>query len=238
MKTTSLKGTWSQALWAFVWPILLILGIRWALVEPYVIPSGSMIPNLLVSDHIFVQKSSFGLRLPFSDRWLLRWGEPRPGDVIVFRYPESPSIFYIKRLIGRPGDHVRVENGRVSVNGHSWELAEEPAPTTLPEAENEGFVYFRETGPRESHLVRFMDTDSDRDVIQEWTIPEGRYFFMGDNRDQSSDSRAWGFVPESHLIGKAWIIWLSCDRMLESARFLCDPTTLRWNRLLTSGGLR
>ncbi|HRO66280.1 MAG TPA: signal peptidase I [Pseudobdellovibrionaceae bacterium] len=233
-----MKGTWSQALWAFAWPILLILGIRWALVEPYVIPSGSMIPNLLVSDHIFVQKSSFGLRFPFSDRWFMRWGKPHSGDVIVFRYPESPSVFYIKRLIGEPGDQVRVENGRISVNGRSWSLDEEPAPAALPAEESEGFVYFQEQGPREHHLVRFMESSGDHEVIQEWTVPEGHYFFMGDNRDQSSDSRAWGFVPESHLIGKAWIIWLSCDRMLESARFLCDPSTLRWNRMLTSGGLR
>lgn len=238
MTRKSLKGTWSQALWAFIWPILLILGIRWALVEPYVIPSGSMIPNLLVYDHIFVQKSSFGLRLPFSDRWLLRWGEPRPGDVIVFRYPESPSIFYIKRLIAGPGDHVRIENGRVSVNGAAWPVAGETPPSFLPSEENEGFEYFQETGPHEHHQVRFAESVSAQDVIQEWTVPEESYFFMGDNRDQSSDSRAWGFVPESHLIGKAWIIWLSCDRMLESARFLCDPSTLRWNRLLTSGGLR
>lgn len=237
MKTKNLKGTWPQAFLAFLWPILLILGIRWALIEPYVIPSGSMIPNLLVYDHLFVQKFSFGLRLPFSDRWLVRWGEPRPGDVIVFRYPESPSVFYIKRLIAGPGDHVRVENGRISVNGRAWDLREVPAPPLAP-GENEGFAYFLETGAFESHRVRFAEDSSLQDVIQEWTVPEGRYFFMGDNRDQSSDSRAWGYVPETHLIGKAWIIWLSCDRMLESARFLCDPSTLRWNRMLTSGGLR
>src|SRR5262245_4100685 len=89
----SLKGTWPQAIISFFGPIVLILIIRWAIFEPYVIPSGSMIPNLLIHDHILVQKFAFGLRLPFSDKWLLHWADPKPGDIVVFRFPNNPEVF-------------------------------------------------------------------------------------------------------------------------------------------------
>ena len=99
-------------------------GIRWAVLEPYVIPSGSMIPNLLIHDHVAVEKFAFGVHVPFSEAWLIRWGAPQPGDTVVFRYPENPEVFFIKRLIGRPGDTVHVEAGRISVNGQAWSLDE------------------------------------------------------------------------------------------------------------------
>lgn len=224
------RGTWPQAIWALIWPVVLILGVRWALVEPYVIPSESMLPNLLVSDHILVQKFPYGLRIPFSDRWLLRWGEPQVGESLVFRYPQNPSIFYIKRLIGRPGDEIQVRDGRITVNGQDWKL--EIA------SEDELATEYIESGSRETHRVRFENPVSRTDSEPEtWTVPEGHFFLMGDNRHNSSDSRVWGFVPQENLIGRAWIIWLSCEEMLESAPFLCDPSTLRWNRLLTRGGL-
>lgn len=226
----TLKGTWPQALVSFFAPIAAILVIRWALFEPYVIPSGSMIPNLLIHDHVFVSKSSFGLRLPFSDRWLARWSDPAPGDVIVFRYPENPSVFYIKRLIAGPGAKVTVTGGRIAVDGVEWAVEKRPPG---PDDE-EGFDYFTETvGGARPHVVRF-ERGRDRGGPREWSVPEGHYFFMGDNRDQSSDGRMWGFVPERNLIGKASLIWLSCDRMLESAKFVCDPSTIRWPRLFKS----
>lgn len=237
MTTRNLKGTWSQAIWSLLWPLFIVLAARWALLEPYVIPSGSMIPNLLIYDHILVNKFSYGIRLPFSERWLARWSQPLRGDVIVFRYPETPSVFYVKRLIGIPGDRIRVREGRLFINDQSVPLQERQAPIDLSPEDAEGFDYFTEDlGP--SHVIRFHRGHAiSGGYEQEWVVPTGSYFFMGDNRDQSHDSRAWGFVPESHLIGKAWVIWLSCDRMLESARFLCDPSSMRWQRLLTRGGL-
>lgn len=227
----SLKGTWPRALLSFFGPIALILAIRWAVIEPYVIPSGSMIPNLLIHDHIAVQKFSFGLRLPFSDRWLVRWADPHRGDIVVFRFPENPEVFYIKRLIGLPGDKIEVTDGRVTVNGESWPLA--PA-SAVPGDEAEDFDYFRETVAGRDHLVRFQKGRYETGTARDWTLADGEYFFMGDNRDQSSDGRVWGTVPDRNLIGRAWFVWLSCDEMLDSARFVCNPSTIRWNRFLKS----
>lgn len=228
----NLKGTWPQALVSFFSPIILILALRWAVLEPYVIPSGSMIPNLLIHDHIFVKKFAFGVRWPFSDQWLVHWADPQPGDVVVFRYPENPELFFIKRLIGRPGDEVRVEGGRISVNGKEWKITES---LSLPDEEDAvDFNYHVEDDGRDRHIIRFAQRGPFMPFEKVWTVPQGQYFFMGDNRDQSSDGRVWGFVPEKYLVGKAWLIWLSCDEMLESAKFVCDPSTMRWKRLFRS----
>lgn len=224
----NMKGTWPQAIGSFLLPIVLILGIRWALIEPYVIPSGSMIPNLLVHDHIFVDKFSYGLRWPFSDRWLVRWGAPKRGDIIVFRYPENPEVFYVKRLIGLPGDHLRIFHNRIEVNG--VDLAEQDREVFEDE---DGAYLANEVQSGRRYVVRWRTDPAEpsEDALQELTIPEGQYFFSGDNRDESSDSRSWGGVPESHLIGQAWLIWLSCEEMLSSSKFVCDPATMRWDRV-------
>lgn len=233
-----LKGTWPQALGTFFLPILLVMGVRWAFVEPFVIPSGSMIPNLLIHDHILVKKFSLGLRVPWSDRWLVRWREPQRGEVMVFKYPQNTDVFYIKRLIGMPGDRVEVRAGRIQVNGESWSL--NPEKISQPEL---GFDYFRESIPApapskpSSHIVRFIsaaesETDSYKEnEIQVFIVPQDQYFFMGDNRDQSSDSRFWGFVKKDYLIGPAWMIWLSCDSTLPSMSYVCDPSQMRWSRI-------
>lgn len=222
-KARGRQGTWPQALGAFFLPILAIMTLRWAGLEPFVIPSGSMIPNLLVHDHVFVKKYSLGLRWPFTSKWLVKWREPERGEIMVFRYPPDPEVFYVKRLIGKPGDVVKVQDGRVTVNGESWKL-------TNRGTDDEDFNLYTEAIPGHAHTVRFHD-DEPHQEFQEWTVPEHHYFMMGDNRDQSADSRVWGFVPEENLLGPAWIIWMSCDEMLSSARFLCDPATLRWDRL-------
>ncbi|MFS4459671.1 signal peptidase I [Bdellovibrio sp. HCB2-146] len=221
----NLKGTWNQAILTFLFPILLVMGLRWALIEPFVIPSGSMIPNLLVHDHILVRKFSYGLHVPFSDKWLVKWNQPERGQVVVFKYPENPDVYYIKRLIGLPGDEVQVQNGRISVNGEKWELTPEQKPEQEP-----GFVYFEEKNKSEAHTVRFLSQE-DGSTPETFKVPAGHYFFMGDNRDQSSDSRYWGFVKEDYLVGRAWMVWLSCDSTLPTMTFVCDPTQIRWNRL-------
>lgn len=224
------QGTWPQALITFLIPLFLIFIFRWFLFEPFVIPSESMIPNLLIHDHILVKKFSYGLKFPMGDGWIWKYKQPARGDVVVFRFPENRDIFFIKRLIGLPGDQLIIQNGQISVNGIPWTL------TPLPEnfsADQEDFNYFSEnTNPAESsHTIRLFATgshvDSDEKKI---TVPEYSYFVMGDNRDQSRDSRFWGFVPEQLLVGKASVIWLSCEETLASAPFICDPFRLRSDR--------
>lgn len=225
IETRSLKGTWNQAILTFLFPIVLVMSLRWALVEPFVIPSGSMIPNLLIHDHILVQKFAYGLHVPFSNKWLIKWALPQHGDIVVFKYPENPEVYYIKRLIGVPGDTVEVKNGRITVNGEKLNL------TSFDSPKNEkGFFYFQEQNGLKTYLIRFLYNGDEGDV-QEYKIPQGQYFFMGDNRDQSSDSRVWGYVNEEYIVGKAWVIWLSCDNTLPTMTFVCDPSQIRFERL-------
>jgi signal peptidase I len=219
-KAVSLKGTWKQALVTFFSPLLLFLIVRWAVIEPFVIPSESMVPNLLIHDHILVFKSSFGLKLPFSDKWLASWGQPQSGDVVVFKYPINPNLYYIKRVIGRPGDHLKITNGRLERNNEIATYTEQITKNLFIENLN-----------GRKHTVRFLsslDGDTEEQIID---VPDDKYFVMGDNRDASSDSRVWGFVPKKNLIGKTWIIWLSCDETLTDVEFLCDPLKLRWDRI-------
>lgn len=221
------KGTWNQAIFAFIVPIALVLVVRWALVEPFIIPSGSMIPTLLVNDHILVNKSSFGLKVPFTNVWLLRWSSPQRGDIVVFKYPVNTDVFYIKRLIGVPGDVIVINDGRLTVNGQVVSLE----PTLPPHAPN-GYYYFNEKIGEKSHLVRFISMLSDAE--QKITVPENSYFFMGDNRDESSDSREWGFVSQDLLVGEAFFIWFSCEEMLPSMKYMCNPAQLRSDRIFKS----
>lgn len=223
----NLKGTWNQALLAVLMPLVLVAGLRWAVVEPFVIPSGSMIPNLLVHDHLLVKKFAYGAHIPFSSRWLIRWGAPQAGDVVVFRYPENPDVYYIKRLIGLPGDKVSVTQGRIRVNDQEWTLTKDSAV-----GDDSGFEYFQESVPGRSatHRVRFYDTIQETEE-QTFEVPPEQYFFMGDNRDQSSDGRSWGYVKQELLVGPASLIWLSCDQTLPTLSYVCDPAQIRWSRL-------
>lgn len=221
-KRKNLKGTWNQAILTFLFPILLVLTVRWALIEPFVIPSGSMIPNLLVYDHVVVNKLSYGLHVPFSNKWLFQWGQPERGDIAVFKYPENPDVYYIKRLIGVPGDTITSVGGRITLNGQVLNLVQ-------AEATESGFDYFTETIGDRTHLIRFFENRTAETVT--FTVPENEYFFMGDNRDQSSDSRIWGAVKNEYLVGRASLIWLSCENTLPTMKFVCDPSQIRWNRI-------
>ena len=167
------------ASWSFT--VLIALTVRWGVAEAYVIPSGSMEPTLEVNDHIFVNKLAYGVRVPFSKIWLTKFHEPQRGDVVVFRYPKDESTFYVKRVIGLPGDEVSYsEDGVLSVNGQA--LDESKYETKLrPEQRPRAF------GPL--------------------TVPAGQLFAMGDNRDNSSDSRVWGFLPVENILGKAAFKW-------------------------------
>ncbi len=219
-----LRGTWSQALITFLTPILLVVGVRWLLFEPFVIPSGSMIPTLLIHDHIFVNKLAYGAQIPFGNGFLWQWGKPAAGEIVVFRYPPNPDVFYVKRVVAVAGDELELKAGVLFVNGKEYTQAAIPAEDFEP-----GFDYFQETS-RHSYVVRYQSKENS--FYGPKKIPAGQLFVMGDNRDQSSDSRVWGFVPEKNLVGSAQFIWLSCRETLASAQFLCDPSTIRWDRLL------
>ena len=186
--------------------ILIVLLIRSFLFEPFRIPSDSMMPTLLDGDFIFVNKYAYGLRLPVLNTKLVSIGEPRRGDVIVFRLPSDPATNYIKRLVGLPGDHIVVRGRRVFVNG-------EAMPVELDGAyQGHGHTGARLGTERLGtieHQVLYIPERDTRDYDE--IVPAGHYFFMGDNRDNSRDSRfpEVGFVPERNLVGKAVRIWLN-----------------------------
>ncbi len=231
------QGTWPQALSLFFIPIFLIFALRWFVFEPFVIPSESMMPNLLVHDHIIVKKYSYGLKKPIGDGWLWKWKQPQRGDVIVFRFPENRDVFYIKRLIGLPGDKISVQNGQISVNGKPWALQpveqEDFDETMTFNYFNEDVQPIRPDGAE--HVIRLFSKNEHLGPEEKiFIVPEKSYFAMGDNRDQSHDSRFWGFIPEDLLVGRASLIWLSCRETLASAPFICDPMQLRVDRFFQS----
>ena len=217
--------------------LVLALIIRTFLFQPFNIPSGSMKPTLLVGDYIFVSKFSYGYSrhsFPFSPPLFSGriWsGEPTRGDVIVFKYPPDPSKDYIKRVIGLPGDTVQLRNSVIFVNGQ--------AVKRVPE----GIFAEAVTSPKFPIFVETLDSGITYDTIDMkpgnnadntaiFKVPEGHYFFLGDNRDNSADSRYdVGMVPEDHLVGKAQIIFLSLEDGASAWQFWKWPTHMRWDRV-------
>jgi signal peptidase I len=236
--------------------IVLILFLRAFVAEPFKIPSGSMIPTLLIGDHLFVAKSSYDMRIPFTNIPLLRVSDPKRGDVAVFEYPNheqeegKSGQYYIKRIIGLPGDRITVKGGQITLNDAPFARSSVPAdprPTDAPDfmPHPTESLLFKEIIPGQEssggHWVQHYRGSLDRlsearetfrlikgrDCIEvgsairggvpdsvllnevcEFTVPEGQYFLMGDNRDDSSDGRAWGFVERRLLRGRALFIWL------------------------------
>lgn len=188
--------------------LLLVLVVRSFLFEPFRIPSGSMIPTLLVGDFIFVNKYTYGLRLPVLRTKVLDLGEPERGDVMVFRYPPDPRVNYIKRVVGLPGDTVEYRNRRLTINGNPVPL-ERGASDSLQSRRMPEVA--RETLGDVEHEVLFETWRPSREG--RYTVPAGHYFMMGDNRDNSLDSRfpQVGFVPAANIVGKAVRIWFSWD---------------------------
>jgi signal peptidase I len=182
--------------------LLIVLVIRSFVFEPFRIPSGSMMPTLLQGDFIFVKKFSYGLRLPVTETKVLETGTPERGDVVVFRLPQDPSINYIKRVVGLPGDTIVYEDHRLTINGELVEL--ERSPDATP-AES---VYVEHLDDR-MHDILITNSYSVKDGI--YAVPEGHYFVMGDNRDNSKDSRFIEAIPESHLVGEAVRVWMHMD---------------------------
>lgn len=201
-----------------VFPVLaIVLLLRSFLFEPFKIPSGSMIPTLEVGDFILVNKFHYGLRLPVINTRFFAVNDPQPGEVAVFRYPENPSIYYIKRVIGSPGDKISYINKQLYVN-------DEQVPTELlarmPPVNPQQFL-FKETIGEHEHRIQLLTRAVP--FNNSWEVPEGQFFVMGDNRDNSNDSRAWGFVPEENMVGKAVVVWMHWERLLS----LPDFTAMR-----------
>ena len=190
-------------------PILLIVVIlRSFVAEPFRIPSGSMIPTLEIGDFILVKKYSYGIRLPVLHTKIIDLGEPERGDVVVFRYPPQPNVNFIKRLIGLPGDQIEwTSDKKLIINGKPVEYKGDGLyKVNDRQGEMISATQLKETLPNKvTHdLILFpVGTRPGK-----WVVPKGHYFMMGDNRDNSSDSRFWGFVPEENLVGKASFVWM------------------------------
>jgi signal peptidase I len=186
-------------------PVLLIVFIlRGFIVEPFRIPSGSMLPSLYIGDFILVNKFAYGIRLPVLNKKIIETGEPERGDVVVFRYPRDPSLDYIKRIIGLPGDHIAYYNKVLYVNGKpvKREFVGEYDGPGQAHANEYNEVLF---GAQHSILLQPGRPSS---LEGEYIVPDGMFFVMGDNRDNSNDSRVWGPVPERNLVGEAFMIWM------------------------------
>lgn len=206
---------------AFFPVLAIVLVVRAFAYEPFRIPSGSMMPTLLVGDFILVEKYSYGLRLPVWHSRMSYGDRPERGDVVVFRYPRDESQDYIKRVVGLPGDHISYYNRRLSVNGKPLKMTKDSDYQGLGDLNNMRSaggcdrrgascqVYFEGTG-EDSYTV-MTNPDIPSGVNGEVFVPNGHYFVMGDNRDHSNDSRLWGFVPEANLVGKAVMIWMHWD---------------------------
>ena len=205
------------------WVLFTVWFIRSFLWEPFRIPSGSMEPNLYDGDFILTSKYSYGIKLPVLRTTLIPTGSVQRGDVIVFRYPENPSLHYIKRVIGLPGDHIRYERNHVWINDEAQPL--EPTGETREINREYGERSYRIpaaiyeetlTGYGKHRAQLYPENPNARPGMVEGslTVPAGHYFVMGDNRDDSEDSRAWGFVPEKNLVGKATFIWMNSNCIL------------------------
>lgn len=201
--------------------ILIVFVLRSFICEPFKIPSGSMVPTLLEGDFILVNKYTYGIRLPVINKKILEINSPQRGDVMVFRYPEDPSLDYIKRVVGVPGDKIAYQNKRLTINS-------QPLPV-MKQADYQyklqNFEQFTEKLGEVDH--RFINAGDAPAFIQDaarfpfrencnynhsgviCTVPPGHYFMLGDNRDNSRDSRFWGFVPEENIVGKAFLVWMN-----------------------------
>lgn len=208
--------------------ILVVFILRSFLFEPFKIPSGSMIPTLLVGDFILVNKFAYGVRLPVINKKIIDIADPQRGDVMVFRYPEDPSLDYIKRVVGVPGDTINYQNKRLTINGEPLAIEK------LEDYQHVERLYFSEQyaeklGQVQHKLLNDHDAPAFTPDVSQFpfrencsynatgmtcTVPPGHYFMMGDNRDNSRDSRAWGFVPEENIVGKAFFVWLHMDSLI------------------------
>ncbi|EHH3079830.1 signal peptidase I [Vibrio vulnificus] len=229
-----------------IFPVIaFVLVLRSFIYEPFQIPSGSMMPTLLVGDFILVEKYAYGLKDPVWRTQLVETGKPERGDIVVFKYPPSPNIDYIKRVVGLPGDTVRYNRQKeICIQPKGESVCHMAIRNNVVESEfiQDG-INLTQTDEqlgevKHQILVNPLRQDrveayAPRAGVSEWVVPQGQYFVMGDNRDNSADSRYWGFVPEANLVGKAVAIWISFefDRGSDSVLPSWIPTGVRFNRI-------
>lgn len=225
-----------ESIWSLAGVLLIALAIRWAVAEAYVIPSGSMLPTLLLHDHIFVNKMVYGVRVPFSSQWLVKFNEPKRGEIVVFKNPRD-GVVMVKRIVGLPGD-------KVTYDGRSLVINEQPIATAIATSKT-NFDWLRDSDAEnrlEQHDFLTEKLDGiDHDLLldreegpyepQSYTVPEGHLFMMGDHRDNSADSRVWGYLPADNILGRASFVWLTCEESLPVVDLFCNPFTMRWGRL-------
>ncbi|MBE0592830.1 MAG: signal peptidase I [Burkholderiaceae bacterium] len=220
----AMRQPWWLEYTAGLFPVILIVFVvRSFVAEPFKIPSGSMMPTLLTGDLILVNKSTYGIRLPIVHTKVVPLGLPERGDVMVFRYPLDTSIDYIKRVVGLPGDEIEYFNRRLRVNGEEVPLAPD-GEFFDAESLSFGSQYLETLGERPHKILtnlektssitpqsftRFRDRCTYNSEGVRCTVPDGHYFVMGDNRENSLDSRFWGFVPEENIVGRAFFIWMN-----------------------------
>jgi signal peptidase I len=223
-RSPNAKDPWWVEYGASFFPVILIVFVlRSFIVEPFKIPSGSMIPTLLVGDFILVNKYTYGVRLPVINKKIIDVNTPQRGDVMVFRYPEDPSLDYIKRVVGVPGDKIAYQNKHLTINGQPLET-KKIDDYLHPERLYYSKQFVEKLGEVDHRALNDEDAPSfvpdpthfpgrenclynNAGVI--CTVPAGHYFMMGDNRDNSRDSRVWGFVPEANIVGRAFFIWFN-----------------------------
>ncbi|MFV0574985.1 MAG: signal peptidase I [Vibrio sp.] len=233
-----------------IFPVIaFVLVLRSFIYEPFQIPSGSMMPTLLVGDFILVEKFSYGVKDPVFQSKIIETGEPQRGDIAVFRYPPQPNIDYIKRVVGLPGDTIRYSEDKqicIQPSGSATCTPVEQFDAKASEFMQDGVAliqYQEKLGEVEHNILKNPLRRDNTQAYQprayrnEWVVPEGEYFMMGDNRDNSADSRYWGFVPEANFVGKATAIWISFefDRDADSVLPSWIPTGVRFNRV---GGIK
>jgi len=237
-----------------IFPVIaFVLVLRSFIYEPFQIPSGSMMPTLLVGDFILVEKYAYGIKLPVVRTKILETGRPKRGDAVVFKYPINPKIDYIKRVVGEPGDTIRYINKQLSIKRACIEgleiehcgvfkkveiditsqgdFVQNNYPLTQAHENLLGVEHEILFNPAFSFSSQYYNQTGSR--IGEWVVPEGEYFVMGDNRDNSEDSRFWGFVPEQNMVGKAVYIWTSFefDRAPEDIIPTWVPSGIRTERI-------
>lgn len=237
------KAQFGEGLFSFLGAILAILAFRWLLFEPFVIPSGSMIPTLLIHDHILVNKLAYGVRWPFTKSWIVEFEGPKRGDIVVFKAVDD-SYFMIKRVVGLPGDQVQMkEDGQLLINNEEVPRIDLSVSATNPESQAPYYrvdsvdlegsfefydFYEEKLGDHTHRMMHFRGNPRTWD--EPFVVPDGQYFVMGDNRDNSKDSRFWGPLPKENLMGKALFVWLSCQDTLPVLTMICNPLEIRWKR--------